>query len=116
MMESRAVGLDRTEIFKTGNATYAILDQIPMSYMINGGNNGYVAAFVYSTPNEDGTNDILVVSMSGDLGNLTYRYVTNVDDETKTALTNARLVMQGSSLSLIPQSDYLFPAIRINCN
>lgn len=115
VQESRAVGLDNTEVFNTGNATYAILDQIPLSYMINGGNNGYVAAFVYSTPNEDGTNDVLVVSMSGPQGNLSYRYVTNVDDENKTALINAKLIMQRDSLSLIPESACFFPPIKINC-
>ncbi len=116
MLASRAVGLGKTEIFQTGNATYAILNQIPLSYMINGGNNGYVAAFVYSTPNEEGTNDILVVSMSGWHGDISYVYVTNVEDVDVTALTNAKLFMQGSSLSLIPQSECFIQSIKINCD
>ena len=115
MQVSHAVGLNSTEIVKTGNATYAILNQVPLSYMINGGNNGYVAAFVYSTPNEDGTNDVLVVSMSGGQGDLTYLYVTDVEDNDKTALINARLTMQGSSLSIIPKSDCFIQSIKINC-
>ncbi len=115
MLASHAVGLDRTEIAKTGNATYAILNPVPLSYMINGGNNGYVAAFVYSTPNENGTNDILVVIMSGEQGDVTYLYVTNVEDIDKIAFINAKLTMQGNSLSLIPQSDCFIQAIKINC-
>lgn len=115
MQVAQAAGLDRKEIFETGNATYSILNQVPMSYMINGGNNGYVAAFVYSTPDEEGTNDLLVVTMSGGQGDLTYLYITNVEDNDITALVNAKLTMQGSSLSLIPQTDCSFMSININC-
>lgn len=116
MLISQAAGLDRTEIFENGNATYAVLNQIPLTSMINGGNNGHVAAFVYSTPNEDGSNDILVVSMSGANGDLTYVYVTNVDDGDISALVNAKLFMQGNSLALVPQTDCFIQAIKINCD
>ncbi len=113
IMVSQASGLDKTEIFNTGNATYDILNQIPLTSMINGGNNGYVAAFVYSAPNEVGLNDLLVVTMSGWHGDVTYVYLTNVEDADKTAVVNAKFVMEGSSLSLTPQSDN-FLSFEIN--
>lgn len=116
IQESHATGLNREEIFRTGNAAYAILNQIPLTYMINGGNNGYVCAFIYSTPNEEGTNDLLVVTMSGAIGNVKFYYITNVGDSVKNELIMAKLTMQGSSLSLIPQSsDSFLQDIKINC-
>lgn len=111
--------LDREEIYKSGNATYAILNQIPLSYMINGGNNGYVGAFVYSSPNEDGSNDLLIVTMSGAQGDLTFIYVTDADENSKINLTEAKLTMQGASLSIIPQKsdgNVNFGAIKVNCD
>lgn len=115
---SMAHNLDRTEIFKSGNATYAILNQIPLSYMINGGNNGYVAAFIYSAPNENGSNDILLVIMSGAQGDLTFTYIPDANENSKVNLTEAKLTMQGASLSIIPQKsdgNVNIGAIKINC-
>ena len=45
MLVSRVVGLNREEIKATGDATLAVLDQIPLTSMINGGCNGLVGAF-----------------------------------------------------------------------
>ncbi len=84
--------------------------------MINGGNNGYVGAFVYSTPNADGTYDLLIVTMSGEQGDLTYMYMTQIDHSDIDALANAKLTMQGSKLSIIPKSDGFHMNIKINCD
>lgn len=117
MQIARAANLDRERIKTTGNATFAILNQIPLSYMINGGNNGYVAAFVYSTPNESGVNDVLIVTMSGEQGDLTYLYVTGVDENSKLIIQEAELTMQGASLSIIPrQANGFIGAIKVNCD
>lgn len=114
-----AHGLNRTEIFKTGNATLAILNQIPLSYMINGGNNGYVGAFIYSSPNENGSYDLLIVTMSGEQGDLTFNYIPDANENSKKNLTEAKLTMQGASLSIIPQKsdgNVNIGAIKINCD
>lgn len=116
---ARAQNLDREEIYKSGNSTYAILNQIPLSYMINGGNNGYVGAFVYCTPNVSGSNDMLIVTMSGAQGDLTFVLIPDVDNNTKINLTEAQLTMQGDSLSIIPQESggkVNIRAIKVNCN
>lgn len=80
MLVSRAVGLNREEIKATGDATLAVLNQIPLTCMINGGCNGLVGAFVYCAVNEAGTNDVLIVTMSGEQGDLTYLFVTDLDE------------------------------------
>lgn len=113
---ARAFNLDREEIKACGDATFAVLNQIPLSYMINGGNNGYVGAFVYCMSNESGTNDMLIVTMSGEQGDLTYLYVTDLDENDKLCIQEAKLIMQGSSLSIIPcQPDGFIGAIKVNC-
>ena len=94
-----AYNLDATKIFETGTAIYTILNQIPMSYMINGGTNHQVAAFVYATPNEKGTNDILVVAMSGYLGSAVSMFGT-ATNETVEAFKSAPFEMEGSFLNL----------------
>lgn len=109
-------GLNRADIKTAGNATYSILNQIPLSYMINGGNNGLVAAFVYCTPNETGSNDMLIVTMSGEQGDLTYLYVTDVNENSRLCIQEGKLTLQGSSLSIIPSNnDGLIGAVRVNC-
>lgn len=111
-----AHNLDGDEIKTSGDATLAILNQIPLSYMINGGNNGSVAAFVYCISNESGSNDMLIVTMSGEQGDLTYLYATNVDENSKIRLQEAKLTMEGHSLSIIPrQSTGFIGAIKVNC-
>lgn len=83
--------------------------------MINGGNNGLVAAFVYCTPNETGSNDMLVVTMSGEQGDLTYLYMTDVNDTSKLCIQEGKLTLDGSSLSIIPSNnDGVIGAIKVN--
>lgn len=116
---AKAQNLDREEIYKSGNATLAILNQIPLSYMINGGNNGYVGAFIYCTPNASGSNDMLIATLSGPQGDLTFMFIPDVDNKSKTNLTEALLIMQGDSLSVIPQKsdgNVNIGAIKVNCN
>lgn len=116
MLVSRVVGLNREEIKATGDATLAVLDQIPLTSMINGGCNGLVEAFVYSAINEAGTNDVLIVTMSGEQGDLTYLFVTDLDEYSKLCLQDAKLTMEGSSLSIIPRAHGgVVGAIRVNC-
>lgn len=115
MQVAGAHGLDRGEIKASGDATLAVLDRIPLSYMINGGCNGYVAAFVYCMPNGSGANDMLIVTMSGELGDLTYLYVTDLNESDKLSLQEARLTMQDNYLSIIPlNSDGFIGAIKVN--
>lgn len=84
--------------------------------MINGGNNGLVAAFIYCTPDETGSNDMLIVTMSGEQGDLTYLYVTEVNENSRLCIQEGKLKLQGSSLSIIPSNnDGLIGAIRVNC-
>lgn len=116
MKVAGAHNLNSDDIKTIGNATFAILNQIPLSYMINGGNNGSVAAFVYSTPNENGSNDMLIVTMSGEQGNLTYLYATAVNDVSKRSIQEGKLTLKDGSLSIIPRDRNCFiGAIRVNC-
>ncbi len=94
-----AYNLDRQQIEQTGNAAYVILNQVPFSYMVNGGNNGEVAAFVYATPNQEGYNDALIVAMSGYKGSVVFIYTT-LDNTTVQALQSATFNMQGNFLTL----------------
>lgn len=116
MKVAGAHNLNSEEIKTVGNATFAILNQIPLSYMINGGNNGLVAAFVYCTPNENDLNDMLIVTMSGEQGDLTYLYVTDVEEPSKLYIQDGKLTLKDSSLSLIPSNNNgIIGAIRVNC-
>lgn len=111
-----AHNLNSEDIKTVGNATYAILNQIPLSYMINGGNNGLAAAFVYCTPNENGSNDMLIVTMSGEQGDLTYLYATDVNETSKVCIQEGELILKDSSLSIIPSNENCFiGAIKVNC-
>ncbi|MDE5877899.1 MAG: hypothetical protein K2H47_10455 [Muribaculaceae bacterium] len=94
-----AYNLTQQQIEQTGNAAYVILNQIPFSYMVNGGNNGEVAAFVYATPNQEGSNDVLVVAMSGYKGSAVFIYGT-LDNAAVQSLQSAPLNIQGNFLSL----------------
>lgn len=94
-----AYNLDATSIFATGNAAFAILNQVPMSYQINGGNNNQVAALVYATPNAEGSNDVLIAVMSGFRGSVVFIYGTAQNDVVD-AIKAAPLQMEGSFLSL----------------
>lgn len=111
-----AHNLNSGDIKTAGNATFAILNQIPLSYMINGGNNGLVAAFVYCTSNENGSNDMLIVTMSGEQGNLTYLYATDVNEVSKRSIQEGKLTLKDGSLSIIPSNNNgIIGAIRVNC-
>lgn len=94
-----AYNLDAQNIFATGNAAYAILNQVPLAYQINGGNNNQVAAFVYATPNAEGTNDVLIAVMSGFRGSVVFIYGTAQNDVVD-AIKAAPFQMEGSFLSL----------------
>lgn len=94
-----AYNLDAAKIFETGTSVYTILNQIPISYMINGGNNNQVAAFVYATPDGTGSNDILVVVMSGYRGSAVSIFGT-ATNETVEAIKAAPFEMEGSYLNL----------------
>lgn len=116
MKVAGARNLNGEDIKTVGNATLSILNQVPLSYMINGGNNGMVAAFVYCAPNETGSNDMLVVTMSGEQGDLTYLYMTDVNDTSKLCIQEGKLTLDGSSLSIIPSNnDGVIGAIKVNC-
>ena len=115
MKVAGARNLNGEDIKTVGKATLSILNQVPLSYMINGGNNGLVAAFVYCTPNETGSNDMLVVTMSGEQGDLTYLYMTDVNDTSKLCIQEGKLTLDGSSLSIIPiNNDGVIGAIKVN--
>lgn len=116
MKVAGAHSLDGEDIKTVGNATLSILNQIPLSYMINGGNNGLVAAFVYCAPNENGSNDMLIVTMSGEQGDLTYLYVTDVDETSGAYIQEGKLILKDRSLSIIPvNNNGLIGAIKVNC-
>lgn len=116
MKVAGARNLNGEDIKTVGNATLSILNQVPLSYMINGGNNGLVAAFVYCAPNETGSNDMLIVTMSGEQGDLTYLYMTDVNDTSKLCIQEGKLTLKGCSLSIIPSNnDGIIGAIKVNC-
>lgn len=75
-----------------------------------------VAAFVYCTPNENGSNDMLIVTMSGEQGDLTYLYVTDVDETSRAYIQEGKLILKDRSLSIIPvNNNGLIGAIKVNC-
>lgn len=116
MEVARALNLKREEIKTTGDATLAVLNQVPLKSMINGGYNGLVGAFVYCAVNEGGTNDMLIVTMNGEQGDLTYLFVTDLDEYSKLCLQEAKLTMAGSSLSIVPRArGGVIGAIKVNC-
>lgn len=116
MKVAGARNLNGEDIKTVGNATFSILNQVPLSYMINGGNNGVVAAFVYCTPNGNGSNDMLIVTMSGEQGDLTYLYMTDVNETSKLCIQEGKLTINKSSLSIIPSNnDGIIGAIKVNC-
>ncbi len=47
-----AYNLDAAQTLATGQSAFDILKKVTMSYIINGANNGEVAACVYETPTE----------------------------------------------------------------
>lgn len=91
--------MNQQQIFESGTAAYAILNQVPLAEMINGGNNNSVAAFIYANPTGENSNEVLIAVMSGYRGSLVFIYGT-IDDASKAALQNAPLNIQGNFLSL----------------
>ncbi len=94
-----AYNLTPDQTLESGNAAYTILNQVPLTYMINGGNNNQVAAFVYAQPNAEGSNDILMVVMSGYRGMVMTLYC-KADDAIKTQLQQAPLEMSANYLNI----------------
>ncbi len=94
--------LDESEIFATGNGAYAILNQIPFRYMINGANNNNVCAFIYSTPYEGqpGMNHILIAVMSGQWGTVCF-VDAMAEDKEREAIQAASIEMKGDYLNMV---------------
>ena len=95
--------LNASQIYESATKAFTVLNKVPLTSMINGGNNNNVAAFVYTEPNDKGSNDILIVAMSGPKGSLAFMYGT-VNDTCKSAIQNAKLEIQGDFLSLEAES------------
>lgn len=95
-----AYNLNAEQIGATGDATMAILNQVPLNYLINGGGNGEVMAMVYSMPTGEGKNDVLVAVLSGYRGLAFFMYGTDIDDAVCEALQSAPLKIEGNFLSL----------------
>lgn len=107
-----AYNLDAEQIKTTGDAAMAILNQVPIKYMINGGCNNEVLAFVYATPTTEGQGDtsvndnsekagkydMLIAVMSGYRGMAVFLYGT-VSGEVRDAFQAAPLKMEGNFLS-----------------
>lgn len=100
--------LNESQIFESGNAVYTILNQVPLSRMINGGNNNTVAAFVYTTPEStNGIYEVLIVLMSGKAGDISVIY-GGIDEAAKNALQSAPLKMESDTISIhasLPNGD-----------
>lgn len=97
-----AYDLDAEKISATGNGAYAILNQIPFQYMINGANNSNVCAFLYSTPYEGqpGLNHLLIAVMSGEWGTV-YFVDAIVEDKERDAIQAAAIKMKGNYLNMV---------------
>ncbi len=95
-----ASDLNESQILESGNAVYTILNQVPLVWMINGGNNNLVAAFVYASPEStNGIYEVLMVLMSGKSGDITIIY-GGIDKAAKDALQNAPLTMESDKISI----------------
>lgn len=94
--------LDAEKIAVTGNGAFAILNQIPFQYMINGANNNNVCAFLYSTPCEGhpGLNHLLIAVMSGEWGSVVFADAIIADKE-RDAIQAASIEMKGNSLNMV---------------
>ena len=59
---------------------------------------------------------MLIVTMSGEQGDLTYLYVTDVDETSGAYIQEGELTIKDSSLSIIPSNnDGIIGAIKVNC-
>ena len=121
-----AYNLNQQQIGQTGNVAFTLLNQVPLTYMINGGNNGFVGAFIYaepstptlqtanlSTPQDIAydtttTYDILIVVFNGSRGTVTSIYGTT-DAATVNAINQAPVTIEGNTLTLesqLPDGDF----------
>lgn len=107
--------LNMQQILETGNAAFAILNQVPLRYMINGACNGEVAAFLYATPNADGSYDLLVAAMSGFSGDVSFLFMT-INEGTLEAFQEAKVSMRGDRLSICPEKRSVVSAFDIRIN
>lgn len=94
-----AYNLNREQIGDVGTAALAILNQVPLSYMVNGGLNGEVGAMVYAHPADSVTSEVLIVAMSGYRGSVVFMYGT-MENAAVEAIRQAPLQIEGSFLSL----------------
>ncbi len=97
-----AYNLSKEQMNETSTAAYTILNEVPLTTMVNGGNNGEVATFIYATPNEEGSNDVLIAVMSELKGSVVFVSGT-ADDATVSAIQAAPLNIEGNFLSLEAQ-------------
>lgn len=97
---SMASSLNESQIAESGTAVLTILNQVPLTRMINGGNNNHVGAFVYASPDsKDGIYETLVVLMSGKLGDITVIY-GGISQAAKNALQSAPLTMTADTIRI----------------
>ncbi|MDE7427116.1 MAG: hypothetical protein K2M79_04895 [Muribaculaceae bacterium] len=103
-----ALNLNEAQIRESGNAVYTILNQVPLAWMINGGNNNLAAAFIYASPEStNGIYEVLMVVMGGKLGEIAIVY-GGIDKMAKDALQNAPLKMEADKISIhasLPNGD-----------
>lgn len=99
MQLAAGYNMNKEQIFESATAVFTLLNQVPMANIINGGTNNQVAAYVYATPNAFGSNDVLIVAMSGFKGSVVAIYGT-MDDASVAAIKAAPLKIEGSFLSL----------------
>ena len=103
-----AYNLHAPQIVQTAEAALTILSQVPMGYMVNGGYNSYVGAFVYWQQTGENSNDVLVAAFNQYAGLVVFMYVPNVPDAVLAGLQSAPVEMQGNYFSLkakLPQND-----------
>ncbi len=105
-----ATNLDRQQIDSTGNAMLAILDRVPMKYIVNGATNQLAAGFVYANRLSADTNEVLIVAGSGEAGMFSASYGI-ANDSTVYALRISELSMQGQRFKLTLESS---PGEQIN--
>lgn len=105
---AKAENLNRSQILESGNAALTILNQVPLTWMINGGNNNLVAAFVYASPEStDGIYETLMILMSGEAGDITVIH-GGIYEAARNAFQNAPLKMEGASIKIqatLPNGD-----------
>lgn len=115
-----ASNLNESQILESGNAVLTILNQVPLTQMINGGNNNLVAAFVYASPEStNGIYEVLMVLMSGRDGDITIIY-GGIDKAARNALQNAPMTMEGDAIKIhatLPNGDtYNIDTYNIQAN